>query len=199
MGNGETTRRDSKLKSNSDGRSKPDGPQNRKNSNVLIIAAVLLLLLGLFVAYDNPQLTRVGVPSQTNTKCGSPLKTIENWHVRHFRPKWFGLFGGPDKITYRTWSRKARQISVVDLDSRDIEIRMRVDGVDQGHNDVQLDPSVHCGDNVKNCIDMGFGSALILVPPGRHKVTAEIVDRNGDFAWGKESKRRVMWNVQECP
>ena len=60
---------------------------------------------------------------------------------------------------------------------RDIEIRMRVDGEDRGHNNVELDPYVYCGENVKKCIDMGFGSALILVPPGRHKVTAEIVDR----------------------
>ncbi|SRR6266550_4511742 len=133
---------------------------------------------GLFIAYENPQLTPGGgASSQTNTQCGLPLKTIENWHVRYFRPKWFGLFGGPGKITYHTWSRKARQISIVDLDMRDIEIRMRVDGEDRGHNSVELDPYVYCGEDVKKCIDMGFGSALILVPPGRHKVTAEIVDR----------------------
>jgi len=46
MSNGETLRRDSKLKSNPDGRPKAGGPQIWKNSRLLTIAGVLLLLLG---------------------------------------------------------------------------------------------------------------------------------------------------------
>ena len=134
-------------------------------------------MLGLFYAWDNPSVLQTTSPTQVNTlaACGQPLKLIKDWHVQTFRPKWFGLFGGPGQITYRTWSRKARQISVVDLDKRDIEIRMSIDGRNEGYTAVELDPSVDCGQDVKKCIDMGFASALILVPPGRHKVTAEIV------------------------
>ena len=133
------------------------------------------LLLGLFIAWDNAPAIQSSTVSQVNTQCGLPLKLIQDWHVRTFRPRWFGLFGAPGKITYRTWSRKARQISVVDLDKRDIAINLRIDGRDQGTTKVDLDPNISCGDNVQKCIDMGFASALVLVPAGRHKVTAEIV------------------------
>ncbi|KAK2467667.1 hypothetical protein APHAL10511_000522 [Amanita phalloides] len=196
----------------------PDGPaQIWQNPRLLAITAVIFLFIsepfvypqqlppthingiqGLLIGFDNSGMMTPSSESQINTDCGHPLKTIQDWHVRTFRPKWFGLFGGPGTITYRTWSSKARQISVVDLDKRDIEIRMWVDREDRGHNAVELDHTVECGEDVKKCLDSGFGAARILVPPGWHKVTAEIVKRN-DFDWGGEWKKRVMWNVQECP
>ncbi|KAF8625294.1 hypothetical protein AX15_005459 [Amanita polypyramis BW_CC] len=151
--------------------------QKLRNAPLLTAITILVLLISLFVVFGDLPLELPSTGSQTSTECGYPLKTIEDWHIRTFRPKWFGLFGDPRRIKYRTNSRKARQFSVVDLDRRDIEIRLWVDKEDRGHNAVELDPGVNCGDDVRKCLEMGFGSALVLVPPGRHTVSAEVVKR----------------------
>ena len=172
------------------------------------------MLLDLFSSSPTPQ---TGVVSQVNTQCGQPLTTVEDWHIKAFRPKWFGLFGEPTPIIYRTpRGRKAHQISVVDLDKRDIELQMWIDKEYMGSRDVALDSTVDCGDDIGKCIELEFSSALFVVPPGRHTVRAEIRRREYDsissfqssnamsgnasqpFVWGKERQRRVMWMVQAC-
>ncbi|KAK2467669.1 hypothetical protein APHAL10511_000524 [Amanita phalloides] len=173
-----------------------------RGCTALVIVLVLCLFMYLFASFSLPSLpARAPGSGQTKTECGQPLTTIEDWHVKAFHPKWFGLFGEPAPIMYKTpRKRKAHQISVIDIDKRDIEIRMWVDNEDRGHRTVDLDPTVDCGDNISQCIAQGFGAALIVVPPGRHTVKAEIKQHNGTkFNWGKERKRRVMWMVQECP
>ena len=145
-----------------------------------------------------------------------PLTTIEEWHIRAFRPKWFGLFGEPAPIIYQTpRGRKAHQISVIDLDKRDIELQMWVDKKYMGSRDVELNSTVDCGEDIGKCINLDFGSALVVVPSGRHTVRAEIRKReygsilsfqsnarsgkpSDAFVWGKERQRRVMWLVQAC-
>ena len=146
-----------------------------------------------------------------------PLMTIEDWHIRTFRPEWFGLFGEPAPIIYRTpWRRKAHQISVVDLDKRDIELSLWVGKEYVGSRDVELNSTVDCGEDIGKCLELDFASALFVVPPGRHTVRAEIRKReyaspssfqssnaaSGNaseaFIWGKARRRRVMWLVQRC-
>jgi hypothetical protein len=174
----------------------------------------LFSLLSLFT--PTPALP-TGTISQINTECGRPLTLIQDWHIKTFRPKWFGLFGEPTPIIYRTpRGRKAHQISVVDLDKRDIELQTWVDTEYIGYNKVELNSTVDCGADVVKCINLDFGSTLFVVPPGRHTVRAEIRKSEYDlissfqssnampgnpsepFVWGKERQRRTMWLVQAC-
>ncbi|KAF8676698.1 hypothetical protein AX14_004845 [Amanita brunnescens Koide BX004] len=178
----------------------------------LILSMLILHFFASFLSTD--YFTTV---TQINTQCGQPLTTIEDWHVKAFRPKWFGLIGEPAPIIYRTPFRlKAHQISVVDLDKRDIEIQIWVDKEYMGSRDIELNSTVDCGDDIGKCIELEFATALLVVPPGRHAVRAEIRKReyssissfqfsNGmsgnaseAFVWGKERQRRVMWMVQQC-
>ena len=147
-------------------------------------------------------------------RCNGPLTVIEDWHIRTFRPKWFGLFGEPTPIIYQTpHGLKAHHIAVVDIDKRDIGLHMWADQTYIGSRAVELNSDLDCGESVAKCIDLGFASALIVVPPGRHAVRAEIMEReygsisspnplmsneSEAFVWGKERQRRVMWLVQEC-
>jgi hypothetical protein len=136
---------------------------------------ISLLLPDLF----SPTLTLQPV-SQINTQCGRPLTTIEDWHIRTFRPKWLGLFGEPAPIIYQmpwTWGRKAHQISVMNPDKRDIELHMWVDREYIGSGDMALNSTVDCGGDVTKCLDLDSGPALFVVPPGKHTVRAEIRQR----------------------
>ena len=66
---------------------------------------------------------------------------------------------------------------MVDIDQRDIEIRVWVDNQDLGYKFVDLDSSVDCKDNIDECLRLGFGFARVVVPPGRHTIKAEIRKR----------------------
>jgi hypothetical protein len=66
---------------------------------------------------------------------------------------------------------------VVDLDKRDIELQMWVDHEYMGSGDVELNSNVDCGEDVTKCLDLRFGAAFVVVPPGRHTVRAEIRKR----------------------
>ena len=54
---------------------------------------------------------------------------------------------------------------------------MWVDHKDMGSRDIELDSTVDCGEDVAKCLNLDFASALIVVPPGRHTVRAEIRKR----------------------
>ncbi len=111
----------------------------------------------------------------------------------------------------------SHRVSVVDIDKRDIEIRVWLDAEDRGHRDVNLeDPTVDCGDDISKCLGLGFAAAVVVAPPGRHTVKAEIRKRelsstssfessnitSGNeseaFVWGKERQRRIKWVMQPC-
>ena len=68
---------------------------------------------------------------------------------------------------------------VVDLDKRDIDIQLSLDDQVQVQDAkaVVLDADVNCGDDVVKCLHLGFSSSLMLIPPGRHTVKAEIFQR----------------------
>ena len=105
---------------------------------------------------------------------------------------------------------------MVDLDKRDIELNTWVDKEYLGYREVDLNSTVDCGADIAKCIDLDFGAALFVVPPGRHTVRAEIRKReyglilsfqssnvmsgnpSQPFVWGKERQRRIMWLVQAC-
>ncbi|KIL58082.1 hypothetical protein M378DRAFT_171053 [Amanita muscaria Koide BX008] len=103
---------------------------------------------------------------------------IKPWYIQTFRPRWFGMFGGPNSLTYQTKGPKAHQISIVDIDKRDVPgFRLQLDGKDLGFQTVELDDSIDCGIDEGRCMVLGFASTKIIVPPGKHVVKAEIADR----------------------
>ena len=149
-------------------------------------------------------------------QCERPFTYIEDWNVRTFRPKWFGLFGEPQPIKYRTPpGPKAHQISVVSLDKHDFELQLWVDEEYMGSRDIASNSTADCGDDSDVVKCLTFGSAF-FVPPGRHTVRAEIMKReygsiisfqssnamagnaSETFVWGNERQRRVMWLIQRC-
>ncbi|KAF8663970.1 hypothetical protein AX14_006803 [Amanita brunnescens Koide BX004] len=167
---------------------------------VIFLLIMILHVISLLIGWPSPT-PPLATLAQTKTQCDMPLMTIENWHIRTFRPEWFGLFGEPAPIIYRTpRGRKAHQISVVDLDKRDIELSLWVGKDYTGSRDVELDSTVDCGEDIGKCLELDFASALVVVPPGRHTIRAEIRKRNASeaFVWGKARRRRVMWLVQQC-
>ena len=126
------------------------------------------------------------------------------------------MFGEPAPIIYRMpYGLNAHQISVVDLDKHDIELQMWVDHEYMGSGDVELNLNVDCGEDVTQCLNLHFGTAFVVIPPGWHIVRAEIRkceyssisspnplmssgNESEAFVWGKKCWRRVMWLVQQC-
>ena len=93
---------------------------------------------------------------------------------------------------------------------------MWVDEEYMDSRDLKLNLTMDCEEDVAKCVDLNLGSALFVVPPGRHTVRAEIRKREygsissfqssnaipgnatEPFVWGEERQRRVMWLVQRC-
>jgi hypothetical protein len=103
---------------------------------------------------------------------------------------------------------------MVDLDKRDIEIELWLDDINRGHRPIALDNTVDCGQDIRKCLDLGFASEVLLIPPGEHTFRAEIHKRkcskgrtsscsihigtDESFEWGEEKERRVAWMIEEC-
>ncbi|KAF8630028.1 hypothetical protein AX15_003143 [Amanita polypyramis BW_CC] len=196
------------LTMNASGSKEPDGKEiliekpieklrgiiNRVYSRV--ITSLLVFIISILSIFKSPSSTC----TQSITRCREPLKTIEDWNIETFSPDWFGE---PAPLLYRTNNTNSvYKITVVDLDKRDIEIRLWLNekGCGNLYRGVDLDPAVDCGANVDECINEKFSSPFILVPPGRHTVGAEIREREGSkkFNWGGERQKRVMRKVEEC-
>jgi len=169
--------------------------------SLFFLTLALFVVSRFFMSLSGRHPSAGPASGQVNSECGTPLTDVEPWHIKSFHPKWFGMFGEPAPIIYKTSRRdnKAHIVSVVAIDRRDIDIRIMVDDMDYGTRHVDLDPTVECGEDIGKCIELGFAAALIQVQPGRHTVKAEIVKQNETFVWGKERRRRVMWSVQRCP
>jgi hypothetical protein len=173
-----------------------------KTARWVALSAILLLVISFFIGSGGSSTDSMTSMSAyaVGSMCGDPIKTVQPWHVRTFEPRWFGWFGNPVPLTYYTMKgSKAHQISFVALDKRNIEVRLLIDDKDQGYRPVEIDNTVHCGDDVGKCIELGFAVGAIVVPGGKHTVKAEIVNHDITFRWGRERKRRIMWMVQECP
>jgi hypothetical protein len=171
--------------------------RENKTARWATLLAIILLISFLFGSGSADMTPMSTFP--VGSMCGDPIKTVQPWHIRSFEPKWFGWFGGPKPITYHTKGPKAHQVTFVALDKRNIAVRLLIDNVDQGSRGVEVDNNVNCGDDVGKCLELGFAAAALVVPAGKHTLSAEIVNDDGAFQWGRERKRRVMWMVQECP
>ena len=66
---------------------------------------------------------------------------------------------------------QGHQISVIDIDKRDLDLHVLVGNLDYIPFDIDLDPAVDCRDK---CLELNFSAVVVVVPPGRHTVNVEI-------------------------
>ena len=65
----------------------------------------------------------------------------------------------------------------VNVDKSDTEIRFWVDGVDHGIRRVDPDNTIDCSLDTARFLDLSPAFGLVCVPPGRHTVKVQIVER----------------------
>jgi len=110
----------------------------------------------------------------------------------------------PAPIEYTLDYQNPHRISAVDIDARDMELEIYVDGILRGlTSDFALNKSVNCGDNWKVCVAQNFSAGVVVVPPGNHTVKLawggkEFVPDTRDIDWGEDRSRRFMWRREYC-
>jgi len=114
---------------------------------------------------DTAEVIRV-VPSEII--CNAPTTVFQRWDINTIVP---GLDGQPAPIEYTLEHKKPHRLSIVDIDTRDMQLAVYVDGVMKGlTTEFDLDKSVNCGENVQTCLNQNFSGGVVVVPPGRHAV-----------------------------
>lgn len=139
---------------------------------MIIDLAIFQILTLLPQQISSPKVTRT-----IKARCGGSLDAGKDWKIHTF---WLSKYREPEPfVCHRTFSleKKAHQITVVDIDKRDVEIRMWVDDQDLGNKQVERNLSVDCGEDINKCLRLGFGSARVVVPPGEHTIKVGIVKR----------------------
>jgi len=58
---------------------------------------------------------------------------------------------------------------LIRLDKRDLDLHVHVGNKEYIHFNVDLDPTVDCRDDIEKCLELNFSSAVLVVPPGRHR------------------------------
>ena len=80
------------------------------------------------------------------------------------------------------------QLSVIDIDARDMRYQVFVDGVLQGlSTDFDLDKSIDCGQDVNVCIEKGFAMGTLNIPPGHHTIKVEWIGKGAKYYSGSIS------------
>lgn len=127
-------------------------------------------------------------------------------HLRPWQP--YTMFPGPDNKTapfiYYVQDSRPRKLSFVDIDERDMQFKVFVDGkLKRISTDFELNKSVYCGENLDKCFEEGFSKASVIVPPGKHIVKVEWIGKDflpgtTSIDWGSDRRRRFMWKQESC-
>lgn len=113
--------------------------------------------------------------------CHEPTTVFQRWAINTIIPDFDGQ---PIPIEHTMDQKKAHRLSIVDIDARDMQLEVYVDGVSSGlTTDFCLDKSVNCGEDVATCLHQNFSGGVVVVPPGRHIVK---------IAWAGKGKFRLM-------
>ncbi|KAM6499002.1 hypothetical protein JOM56_006950 [Amanita muscaria] len=151
--------------------------------------------------YSQQSPSLVHETSAAHIVCVNPTPLIP-WSITQFVPKIEGPQAGEPAplILYKTTGHYPHQISVVDLDVKDIIIDAWIDDANLGHREVDLTLSVNCGSDFGTCIGKGFSSAYFTVPPGEHTIQVTIFKRDemGPFEWAEDTAKRIAFTVEEC-
>ena len=104
----------------------------------------------------------------TEIVCNPPTTVFQQWDINTIVP---GIDGQPSPIEYTLEHKKPHRLSVIDIDARDMQLGVYVDGVMRGlTTEFELDKSVNCGEDVQTCLNLNFSGGIIVVPPGRHTI-----------------------------
>lgn len=100
--------------------------------------------------------------------CNPPTTIFRYWDINAILR---GPDGRPIPVEYTLDQRRPHRLSLVDLDSRDMQLAVFVDGVPHGQTtEFELDKSMNCGDDVRMCLGYNYSAGVFVVPPGRHTV-----------------------------
>ncbi|KAF8664844.1 hypothetical protein AX16_000685 [Volvariella volvacea WC 439] len=133
--------------------------------------------------------------------CRPPTRIFQKWTPNTFLP---GPDGYPMPVTYTLEHPRPHRLSIIDLDARDMQMAINVDGVPSGiTSDFVLDKYVTCGDNISRCVNYNFSGGVVVVPPGRHTVEItwvgkEYIPGTHEMDWGGDYSRRFGWQLEYC-
>ncbi|EPQ54046.1 heme peroxidase [Gloeophyllum trabeum ATCC 11539] len=187
----------------------------------LKVVVILFIILGVSILFMKvtpavpqvhmPSLPRLRMPSihmpnwfertPQDAVCRQPLTAFDPWHAETIRP---GPDGKPRPIEYTYKSRRPHRLSVVDIDKRDMQLELFVDGQSRGvTTEFTLDKAVDCGEDLRRCLQERFSAGVIEIPPGKHTVKIawagkEFVEGTRDIDWGADRVRRFEMLREDC-
>ncbi|TFK40587.1 heme peroxidase [Crucibulum laeve] len=169
-----------------------------------IVGAFILLVL-LWLVYS--MTSSVKVPGHGGpilipaNSCKMPKTVFQRWSINAFVP---GLNGQPSPIRYTLDHKKPHLLSLVDIDARDMQMAVLVDGVIQGlTTEFELDKSDDCGEDYNACISRNFSAGMVVIPSGKHSVQIvwhgkEFIPGTTEIDWQGDYSRRLMWQLEYC-
>lgn len=81
---------------------------------------------------------------------------------------------GVPQLNYISNKSTAHRLSVFDVDKKDMQMVISVDGIARGlTRDFDLDLEEDCGLDVPVCAQKGFSGGLLVIPAGKHEVLIE--------------------------
>jgi hypothetical protein len=99
--------------------------------------------------------------------CHNPT-VFQKWDVNTIFP---GPDGQPMPVEYTLHHSQPHRLSVIDIDARDMQLAVYVDGLLRGQtSDFELNKEVDCGEDIKTCLHMNYSGGVVVVPPGQHTV-----------------------------
>ncbi|KAF5338924.1 hypothetical protein D9611_008742 [Ephemerocybe angulata] len=173
---------------------KGDVPWIQRFFDVIYLALVLYLLSWAWTATGN------AIYRLNTFSCANPT------HIRPWES--YTMLPGPDNRTMpfivTLDSPKKRRITFVDLDQRDMQFKVSVDGRKKAvSSDFVLDRRIDCGDRVEQCLEMGFSTVQVIIPSGKKTIKLEWTGKDhlpgtNLIEWGPERSRRFAWKQEGC-
>ena len=103
-----------------------------------------------------------------NIECPAPITVFQPWEVNMILP---GHDDKPIPVEYTLDYQKPHRVCAIDIDARDMELEIYVDGILRGlTSEFELDKSVNCADDWKACRAKNFSVGCVIVAPGDHIV-----------------------------
>ncbi|KJA24877.1 hypothetical protein HYPSUDRAFT_38235 [Hypholoma sublateritium FD-334 SS-4] len=144
---------------------------------------------------------RTPAPSGPRPACLPPLTPIQPWQIVTMKS---GSDGKLIPLEYTLKHRTAHQLSLIDIDAKDLAVSFWVDNVSVGNSpSVPLNKTDNCGEDYGECLRRGFSAGVIVVPKGKHTVRVQWIGveqpgPDGRIDWGPQGGRRVAWSRDSC-
>ncbi|KAF8885157.1 heme peroxidase [Infundibulicybe gibba] len=184
----------------------PTKPSNKRRIMDLILYAVSILVVlwriyVVIVHLRTPTDTGSCEIPELDVTCREPTSVFQKWDTNILLP---GPDGQPTPIEYTMDHKKPHRLTLLDIDARDMQLDVLVDGVVRGRTtDFELDKTVDCGEDHNLCLKHNFSAGVVVVPPGKHTVKIvwvgkEFIPGTNDIDWGDDYSRRMKWKLEHC-